>query len=88
MQPNFHRFTVYFIFPLGIIKALYGRSMATSNMKFICAFQKKLWHAQAYSSYFHKMADIGHFVFYDFHQNRWGFFHSRSSMAVSNMNYI
>ena len=39
---------------IGIV--LYSRSVATSNMKLIGAFLIKLWSAQAFSSYFHKMA--------------------------------
>ena len=37
--------------------------MARSNMKLIDAFLMKLWSAQAFSSYFHKMAIGGHFGF-------------------------
>ena len=47
----------------------------------------KLWSAQASSSYFHKMVVGGHFGF-RFSPKSIGFFHSRSSMAVSNMNLI
>ena len=44
---------------------LYSRSVAmyTSNMKLIGAFLIQLWSAQAFSSYFHKMAAGGHFDF-------------------------
>ena len=56
---------------------LYSRAVATSNMKLIGVFLIKLWSAQAFSSYFRKMAVGGHFGF------SIGFFHSRSSMAVS-----
>ena len=42
---------------------LYSRSVARSNMKLIGAFLMKLWSAQAFSSYFHKMAVGGHFGF-------------------------
>ena len=45
-----------------------SRLVATSNMKLICAFLIKLWSAQAFSSYFHKMAAGGHFG-YDYLQN-------------------
>ena len=38
-------------------------SVATSNMKLIGAFLIKLWSAQAFSSYFHKMAAGGHLGF-------------------------
>ena len=43
--------------------SLYIRSVATSNMKLIGAFLIKLWSAQAFSSYFHKMTTSGHFGF-------------------------
>ena len=43
--------------------SLYIRYVATSNMKLIGAFMIKLWSAQAFSSYFHKMAAGGHFGF-------------------------
>ena len=49
---------------------LYSRSMARSNMKLIGAFLMKLWSAQAFSSYFHKMAVGASFWFSDFLQNR------------------
>ena len=42
---------------------LYSRSVAKSNMKLIGALLMKLWSAQAFSSYFHKMAVGGHFGF-------------------------
>ena len=42
---------------------LHSRSVATSNMKLIGVFLIKLWSAQAFSSYFHKMAVGGHFGF-------------------------
>ena len=42
---------------------LYSRSVTTSNMKLIGVFLIKLWSAQAFSSYFHKMAVGGHFGF-------------------------
>ena len=37
--------------------------MTTSNMKLIGVFLIKLWSAQAFSSYFHKMTVGGHFGF-------------------------
>ena len=49
---------------------LYSRSVARSNMKLIGAFLMKLWSAQAFSSYFHKMAVWRPFWFSDFLQNR------------------
>ena len=49
---------------------LYSRSVARSNMKLIGAFLIKLWSAQAFSSYFHKMAVWRPFWFSDFLQNR------------------
>ena len=54
-------------------------------MNLIGAFLIKLWSTQAFSSYFHKMAAI--FVFRNSPKSI-GFFHFRSSMAVSNMNLI
>ena len=50
-------------FPKSIGTYLYSRSVATSNMKLIGVFLIKLWSAQAFSSYFHKMAVGGHFGF-------------------------
>ena len=50
-------------FPKSIGTYLYSRSVATSNMKLISVFLIKLWSAQAFSSYFHKMAVGGHFGF-------------------------
>ena len=49
--------------PKSIGTYIYSRSVATSNMKLIGAFLIKLWSAQAFSSYFHKMAVGGHFGF-------------------------
>ena len=49
--------------PKSIGTSLYSMSVATSNMKLIGAFLMKLWSAQAFSSYFHKMAHGGHFGF-------------------------
>ena len=49
--------------PKSIGTSLYSRSVATSKMKLIGAFLIKLWSAQAFSSYFHKMAAGGHFGF-------------------------
>ena len=49
--------------PKSIRTYLYRRSVATSNMKLIAVFLIKLWSAQAFSSYFHKMAVGGHFGF-------------------------
>ena len=57
-------------FPKSIGTYLYSRSVATSNMKLIGVFLIKLWSAQAFSSYFHKMAAGGHFGFSDLLQNR------------------
>ena len=68
--------------PISIGTSLYSRSVATSNMKLIGAFLIKLWSAQAFSSYFHKMAAGGHFGSFRFSPK------SRSPMAVSNMNLI
>ena len=56
--------------PKSIGTYLYSRSVARSNMKLIGAFLMKLWSAQAFSSYFHKMAVGGHFGFSAFLQNR------------------
>ena len=56
--------------PKSIGTYLYSRSVARSNMKLIGAFFMKLWSAQAFSSYFHKMAAGGHFGSSDFLQNR------------------
>ena len=53
-------------FPKSIGTYLYSRSVATSNMKLIGVFLIKLWSAQAFLSYFHKMAAGGHFVFFRF----------------------
>ena len=72
--------------PKSIRTSLYSRSVATSNMKLIGACFIKLWSAQAFSSYFHKMATGGHFFLLS--PKSTGFFHSRSSMAVSNMYLI
>ena len=41
--------------PKSIGTSLYSRSVATSNMKLIGAFLMKLWSAQVFSSYFHKI---------------------------------
>ena len=49
--------------PKSIGTSLYSMSVATSNMKLIGAFLIKLSSAQAFSSYFHKMAVGGHFGF-------------------------
>ena len=49
---------------------LYSRSVVRANMKLIGAFLMKLWSAQAFSSYFHKMAVWRPFWFSDFLQNR------------------
>ena len=57
-------------FPKSIGTYLYSRLVATSNMKLIGVFLIKLWSAQAFSSYFHKMAAGGHFGFSDLLQNR------------------
>ena len=46
--------------PKSIGTYLYSRSVARLNMKLIGAFLMKLWSAQAFSSYFHKMAVGGH----------------------------
>ena len=58
--------------PKSIGTDLYSRSVARSNMKLIGAFLMKLWSAQAFSSYFHKMAVWRPFWFSDFLQNREG----------------
>ena len=58
--------------------------MARSNMKLIGAFVMKLWSAQAFSSYFHKMAVL----VFRFSPKSIGFFHSRLSMAVLHINLI
>ena len=58
------------LFPKSIGTYLYSRSVATSNMKLIGVFLIKLWSAQAFLSYFHKMAAGGHFGFSDLLQNR------------------
>ena len=70
--------------PKSIGTYLYSRSVARSNMKLIGAFVMKLWSAQAFSSYFHKMAVL----VFRFSPKSIGFFHSRLSMAVLNMNLI
>ena len=57
-------------------------------MKLMGAFLIKLCSAHDFSSYFHKMATGGHFGFSDYLQKSIGFVHSRSSMAVSNLNLI
>ena len=56
--------------PKSIGTDLYNRSVARSNMKLIGPFLMKLWSAQAFSSYFHKMAVWRPFWFSDFLQNR------------------
>ena len=56
--------------PKSIGTDLYSRSVARSNMKLIGAFLMKLWSAQAFSSYFHKMPVWRPFWFSDFLQNR------------------
>ena len=56
--------------PKSIGTSLYSMSVATSNMKLIGAFLIKLCSAQAFLSYFHKMAAGGHFGFSDLLQNR------------------
>ena len=56
--------------PKSIGTDLYSRSVARSNMKLIGAFLMKLWSAQAFSSYFHKMAVWRPFWFSDFLQSR------------------
>ena len=56
--------------PKSIGTDLYSRSVARSNMKLIGAFLMKLWSAQAFSSYFHKMAVWRPFWFSDLLQNR------------------
>ena len=66
---SIRNFLFFFIFKMVanftklIGTSLYSRSVATSNMKLIGAFLIKLWSAQAFSSYFHKMASGGHFGF-------------------------
>ena len=75
------------ILPRSILTFLYSRSVATSNMKLIGAFLIKLWSAQAFSSYFHKMAAAAVLIF-RYAPKSIGFFHSRSSMDVSNMSLI
>ena len=74
--------------PKSIGSFLYSMSVATSNMKLISASLTKLCSAQAFSSYFHKMAAGGHFGFSDCLQNRSSSSTLRSSMDVSNMNLI
>ena len=56
--------------PKLIGSSLYSMSVATSNMKLIGAFLTKLYSAQTFSSYFHKMAAGSHFGFSDLLQNR------------------
>ena len=56
--------------PKSIGTDVYSRSVARSNMKLIGAFLMKLWSAQAFSSYFHKLAIWRPFWFSDFLQNR------------------
>ena len=51
------------LLPKSIGTYLYGRSVAISNTKLIGVSLIKLWSAQAFSSYFHKMAVGGHFGF-------------------------
>ena len=56
--------------PKSIGTDLYSRSVSRSNMKLIGAFLMKLWSAQAFSSYCHKMAVWRPFWFSDFIQDR------------------
>ena len=56
--------------PKSIETSLYSRSVATLNMNFVGAFLIKLCSAQAFSSYFHKMATDGLLCFSDYLQNR------------------
>ena len=52
--------------PISIETSLYCRSVATSNMKLVGTYLIKLWSAQAFSWYFHKMAaggDLGFPIF-------------------------
>ena len=51
--------------------SLYCRSVATSNINLIDVFFIKLWSAQAFSSYFHKMPAGGHFGFPTFSKIDW-----------------
>ena len=62
--------------PKSIGISLYSRSVATSNMKLIGALLITLWSAQAFSSYFHKMAAGGHFRFFRLSPKSIGFFQS------------
>ena len=73
--------------PKSIGTSLYSRSVATSNMKLIGAFLIKLWSAQAFFIIFTKWPLPAILVF-RYTPKSIGFFHSRSSMAVSNMNLI
>ena len=55
--------------PKSIGTSLYSWSLTTSSIKLVGSVLIKLWSAQAFSSYFHKMAS-GHFGSSDFLQNR------------------
>ena len=74
-------------FQNSIGTSLYGRSLATSNMKLIGASWINLWSAQAFHHIVTKWPSATILVF-RFSPKSIGFFHSRSSMAVSNMNLI
>ena len=73
--------------PKSVWTSLYSRSVATSNMKLIGAFLIKLWSAQASHHIFTKWPQAAILVF-RLSPKSIGFFHSRASMAVSNMNLI
>ena len=62
-----------------------GKSL---SIAFIPKYSPKVIPAQGFASYFHKMAANGHLDFLIFAKKKMGFFHSGSSMAVSNMNLI
>ena len=75
-------------FPKSIGTYLNSRSLATSNMKSIGVFLIKLWSAQAFFIIFSQNGRWWPFWFFRFAPKSIGFFHSRSSMAVSIMNLI
>ena len=75
-------------FPKSIGTYLYSRSVATSNMKLIGVFLIKLWECTSFFIIFSQNGRWWPFWFFRFAPKSIGFFHSRSSMAVSIMNLI
>ena len=66
----------------------YSMSVATSNMKLIGAFLIKLLECTSFFIIFSQNGRRPPFWFFRFAPKSIGFFHSRSSMAVSTMNLI